>query len=243
MRIDRFEMTRVPARQHCIVDSVTAFVTPQEELTGHMPGDPRAPEDASSGFLAGRGRRPGFPRPEQPEDLVRQHEEITIEERDDRSEDGWHAQVFQRVDDIGEARRRHQQDRHLHRKPGTDEDADETQESHIGDSEIPHEKVESGEWLSRYRKQNRDGDQRERQCDQRTFECEGHAKVRKQVGKQQEKPRKPKGDPRAIGQKRVRKNERHRHRHFHPRVEAMDETFRFVITIKGVEMNDSIYTF
>ncbi len=48
-----------------------------------------------------------------------------------------HTQMLQRMDQVREARHRHQQDRHLHREPRTDEDADETEESRVGDREVP----------------------------------------------------------------------------------------------------------
>jgi hypothetical protein len=41
---------------------------------------------------------------EQTEDFVNKHKEIAIEERNDRRKDGWHAQMFKRMHNIGEAR-------------------------------------------------------------------------------------------------------------------------------------------
>ena len=141
MRIERLQLTGVSARQHRIVNAVTALVTPQEELTCHIARHTCPPQHASTGPLTCYGRRTRLPRPQQTEDFICQHKQIAIEERDDRRENGRHTQMLKRMDQVREARDRHQQDRHLHRQPRADENADEAQQSRVCDGEVPHQKM------------------------------------------------------------------------------------------------------
>ena len=52
------------------------------------------------------------------------------------------AQMVQGVDDLREFRRRDEQDRHLHREPRADHNADKAQQTCIRDDEIPHPEFE-----------------------------------------------------------------------------------------------------
>ena len=100
-----------------------------------------------------------------------------------------------------------------------------------------NQKVERGERLPWHREEHGDRNQRKRQCHERTFEREPNPKVRKYIRKQKEQPRKSEGDPGAIRQQRVRKDERNRDHHLDAWVEAVEKTFRVVITIKSVEVH------
>src|SRR5687768_6550964 len=96
--------------------------------------------------------------------------------------------MLQRVYKVRTAHGCHQQDRHLHREPRTNEDADETEEAGIGDREVPEEKMERGEWFAWHREKDSEGDEGKRQRDERTFERVTDAEIGKYICEEQEEP-------------------------------------------------------
>src|SRR5688500_14124579 len=96
--------------------------------------------------------------------------------------------MLQRVYKVREAYGRHQQDRHLHREPRTDEDADETEKTSIGDREVPEQEVERGEWFAWHREKDSEGNERKRQRDEGAFERVTDAEIGKYICEEQEEP-------------------------------------------------------